>query len=140
MVDNISYLRSLKPKYNILIYLILISFSIIIISLFIFKIYDVKKIKGYVSCDDKCKIELTVNYLDTNKYKNIDMIKINKENKKIINITVSDIYSDELTKNNYQIVTLEVDQLDDGILNTFVDVSVYSNKELIINKIINVLL
>jgi hypothetical protein len=140
MVDNISYLRSLKPKYNILIYLILISFSIIIISLFIFKIYDVKKIKGYVSCDDICKIELTVNYLDTNKYKNIDMIKINKENKNINNITVSDIYADELTKNNYQIVTLEVDQLDDGILNTFVDVSLYSNKELIINKIINVLL
>ncbi|MBE6158918.1 MAG: hypothetical protein E7159_03745 [Firmicutes bacterium] len=140
MVDNISYLRSLKPKYNILIYLILISFSIIIISLFIFKIYDVKKIKGYVSCDDICKIELTVNYLDTNKYKNIDMIKINKENKNINNITVSDIYSDELTKNNYQIVTLEVDQLDDGILNTFIDVSLYSNKELIINKIINVLL
>ncbi len=140
MVDNISYLRSLKPKYDILIYLILISFSIIIISLFIFKIYDVKKIKGYVSCDDICKIELTVNYLDTNKYKNIDMIKINKENKNINNITVSDIYADELTKNNYQIVTLEVDQLDDGILNTFVDVSLYSNKELIINKIINVLL
>ena len=139
MVDNISYLRSLKPKYNILIYLILISFSIIIISLFIFKIYDVKKIKGYVSCDDICKIELTVNYLDTNKYKNIDMIKINKENKNISNITVSDIYADELTKNNYQIVTLEVDQLDDGILNTFVNVSLYSNKELIINKIINVL-
>ena len=140
MVDNISYLRSLKPKYNILIYLILISFSIIITSLFIFKIYDVNKVKGYVSCDEICKIELTVNYLDTNKYKNIDMIKINKENKNINNITVSDIYADELTKNNYQIVTLEVDQLDDGILNTFVDVSVYSNKELIINKIINVLL
>ena len=140
MVDNISYLRSLKPKYNILIYLILISFSIIITSLFIFKIYDVNKVKGYVSCDEICKIELTVNYLDTNKYKNIDMIKINKENKNINNITVSDIYADELTKNNYQIVTLEVDQLDDGILNTFVDVSLYSNKELIINKIINVLL
>ena len=53
MVDNISYLRSLKPKYNILIYLILISFSIIIASLFIFKIYDVNKVKGYVSCDNK---------------------------------------------------------------------------------------
>ena len=140
MVDNISYLRSLKPKYNILIYLILISFSIIIISLFIFKTYDVKKIKGHVSCDDICKIELSINYLDTNKYKNIDMIKINKENKNINNITISDIYADELTKNNYQIVTLEVDQLDDGILNTFVDVSLYSKKELIINKIINVLL
>lgn len=140
MVDSISYLRSLKPKYNILIYLILVSFIIVIISLFIFKIYDVKKIKGYVSCDDICKIELSINYLDTNKYKNIDMIKINKENKYINSIIVSDIYVDELTKNNYQIVTLEVDQLDDGILNTFVDVSLYSNKELIINKIINVLL
>lgn len=140
MVDSISYLRSLKPKYNILIYLILVSFIIVIISLFIFKIYDVKKIKGYVSCDDICKIELSINYLDTNKYKNIDMIKINKENMYINNIIVSDIYVDELTKNNYQIVTLEVDQLDDGILNTFVDVSLYSNKELIINKIINVLL
>lgn len=139
MVDSISYLRSLKPKYNILIYLIFVSFIIVIISLFIFKIYDVKKIKGYVSCDDICKIELSINYLDTNKYKNIDMIKINKENKYINNIIVSDIYADELTKNNYQIVTLEVGQLDDGILNTFVDVSLYSNKELIINKIINVL-
>ena len=140
MVNNISYLRSLKPRYYLLIYLILISLSIIVTSLFIFKIYDVKNIKGYVSCDDKCYVKISVNYLDTNKYTNIDKIMINKENKFINNTMVSEILVDELTKSNYQIVTLEVDQLDSDILNTFQDISIYSNKELIINKIINCLL
>ena len=139
-MNSFSYLRSIKPKHNYLLYSILISFVIIIISLFIFKSYDVYVTKGFVECDDKCSISIMVNYLSTSRINKVDMISINKENKYINNISVSEIMVDENNKSNYQIVTLEVDQLDNDILNTFQDVKLYSNKELIINKIIKVLL
>ena len=140
MINNISFLRSIKPKYSLLVYLIFISVVIIISSLFVFKSYDVYKVKGYVSCVDKCSVTISVNYLDTNKYKSIKMIKINKENMYLSSTYVSDILLDEVNKSNYQVINYEVSDIDSNLLNTFQDITLYANEELIINKIVKVLL
>ena len=139
-MNSFSYLRSLKAKYSLLIYFLVLLLFIILLLMFIFKSYDVYTTKGYVECSDNCKISISVNYLDVNKFNKVDKIKLNKENIVVKNINISEIMLDDSSKSNYQIVTLEVDQLDNGILNTFQDVKLYSNEELIINKIINVLL
>ncbi len=139
-MDSISYLRSIKPKYYLLVYFILICILVIFISMFIFKSYDVYNAKAYYNCDDKCTLDVSINYLDVNKVNNIDLIKLNKENIQPKNISVSDIMIDEVNKVNYQIVSYEVDKLDDIILNTFIDVKLYSKEELIINKIVKMLI
>ena len=135
---NKYYLLSLKPKYNLLIYFLLISIISIIICLFIFKIDDVIVTKGYISCQDKCYITIKVDTNDTNKVDKTNYIIL--DNNKIIpsNKDISDIKVDDITLSNYQIVNFEVNQLDHG-LNTFQDVKLYSNNETIIRKIIHLL-
>ena len=139
-MNSFSYLRSIKPRYCLITYIILFSFIIVISSFFIFNYYDVYNIKGFVECDDKCWITFSINYLDVGKVSNVDIISVNNEKKYPINTKISELMVDENSKSNYQIVTYEVNQLDNGIVNTFQDIRLYSNKELIINKIIKVLL
>ncbi len=100
-MNNFSYLRSIKPKYSLLIYIILISVIIIFITSFIFKVKDVYNTRGYIECSDKCNIKIMVDYLDISKIGKIDFIKINKENKYPININIGDIMVDENSKSNY---------------------------------------
>ena len=138
-INNLSYLRSLKSKFNILPYVLLVFILIIVVLLFIIKSYDVYTTKGYINCDEKCLVSVSIDYLNTSKINRADFIRINKENIKPNNVIVSDIKIDELSKSNYQIVSYEVDQLDNGIINTFQDVKIYSNKDLLINKIIKIL-
>ena len=139
MVNNISYLRSIKPKYGLLLDVILIISIGIIILAFELKCYDVYFTNGYIECSDNCKISFSIDYLKVNSIINMDKVKINKENKEPKNINVSDILVDENSKSNYQIVSFEVDQLDNGFNNTFKDIRIYSNYELIIDKIIKFL-
>ena len=139
MINNISYLKSIKPRYSILLYSLLLSIIVLVITMFIFKVYDVYITKGYLECGDNCKISISMDYLNVDKVSKVDMIKINKENIYPKNIIISDVLVDENTKNNYQIVSFEVDQLDNGKSNIFYDVKLYSNYELIIDKIIKFL-
>ena len=134
------YLKSLKPKYNLFVYFILLFLSVLTMSLFIFRTYDIFQTKGYLQCEDKCYITVSINYLLTNKIKESKIIKIKDKTYNINNIEVSEIISDDKTLENYQMVKLEVDQLDNGILNTFQDIKIYSNNDYIINKIKKVLL
>ena len=131
------YLVNLNPKYNSFIYFILFSLIIIIICLFYFKTYDVYKTKGYLNCDDKCYITISVDILDTHKLDNIDYLIVNKEKIDVNNIDISEIKIDESTQSNYQIVKYEVNNLNN--INTFQDVIVFSNYETIITKIKNIL-
>ena len=139
MVNNISFLRSIKPKYGMFLDVILIISIGIIILAFKLKCYDVYFTNGYIECSDSCKISFSVDYLKVNSIINMDKVKINKENKDPRNIIVSDILLDENSKSNYQIISFEVDQLDNGMNNIFGDVRIYSNYELIIDKIIKFL-
>lgn len=139
-IESELYLKSLKPKYNLFVYFILLFLSVLIISLFIFKTYDVFQTKGFLQCEDKCYIKVSINYLLTNKIIESKIIKIKDKNYSVNNIETSEIISDDKTLENYQIVKLEVDQLDNGILNTFQDIKLYSNNDYIINKIKKVLL
>jgi hypothetical protein len=107
--------------------------------MFIFKVYDVYITKGYLECSDNCKISISIDYLNVDKVSKVDKIKINKENIYPKNIIISDVLVDENTKSNYQIISFEVDQLDNGKSNIFYDVKLYSNYELIIDKIIKFL-
>ena len=131
---NKYYLLSLKPKYSILLYITFIMLISVIISLFIFKTYDVYKTKGYLSCDDKCYITITVDLLDVYKFNDISYIMIGKDKINIKDKEVSEILNDEVNKSNYQIIKYEVDSLNN--LNTFQDVKLYSNYETIYTKII----
>ena len=136
---NKEFLLSLKPKYYIIICLILISIISIVVCLFIFKTYDVYSTRGYITCEEKCHLTISVDTLDTNKISNIDYLVI--DDKKIIpkNISISDVKTDEATLSNYQIVNYEFDQIDYGI-NTFTDAKLYFNNETIIRKIKKLLL
>ena len=133
------YLLSIKPKYSLAIYILFISLIAIFILMFYFDSYDVYQTRGYISCEDVCKLIISVDIKDTNKLNNIDYLRINKKELVPKNKNISDIKSDDNTKSNYQIVTYEVDKLDD-VNNTFIDVKVYSSKEIVINKIKNTLL
>ena len=129
------YLLSLKPRYNIILYIILIVLISLIICTFIFNTYDVYNTKGYLSCDDKCYISISVDIFEIDKIDSSNYILVKKDKLKIINTEVSEIYSDEASKSNYQIVKYEIDKVD--IKNAFYDVKILSNYESIISKIIN---
>lgn len=135
-----NYLLSINPCYQTYIICLLISFIIIFISLFYFKTYDIYNTKGYLECSDTCHIIINIDPYQTNKVTNIDYLKINDKVIKHHNIKVEDIVIDENNQINYQIVKYEVDQLDDGLLNTFQDIKLYSKYEAIIKKIVNVIM
>ncbi len=135
---NKEYLLFLKPKYYILIYVVIIIFIIVLICLLNIKTEDVYITRGYVNCDNNCKITISVNTDDINKVSNVDYIYYNNKKMNLNNINIGQIQVDNNLLNNYQIVDLEVDQLDYGI-NTFQDVKIYSNNEAIIRKIKRIL-
>ena len=136
---NNKYILLLKTaKYFLAIYALFISIIIVIISIFYFKVYDVYQTRGYISCEDKCRIILSIDTLNISKLSKGNYVRINKGNLNILSIDISDIKVDENTKSNYQIVTYEVDKLDD-VNNTFQDVKIYSNNEIIFKKLLNIL-
>lgn len=137
---NKELLLSLKPKYHIYIYLILIVFLAISILLFCLKTYDVYNIKGVIDCNEKCNIRIIVDINNTNKLSNINFIKINNKNIYPDNILISEIQIDEINNINYQEVNYQVDQLEYGIDKTIQDIKVYSNYDLIIRKLIKFIL
>lgn len=136
---NKSYLYSIKPKYNSLIYTFLILIITLSFCLYIFETYDIYSSKGYLECNDICNISIYIDPLNVSKIDKIDFIKLNNNNLIPNNIKISEIKVEENNQSNYQIVSYQVDKLDYGLLNTFQDVKIYSNKEKIINKIIKYL-
>ena len=138
-IDNRDYLLSINPSYKFIPLLSLISIIIIIISIFCFKTYDVYYTKGYLVCDDRCNIVLSIDIDDINKVKDANFVKLNDNEIKYNNIFVGDIQIDETNKINIQNVNIEVDQLENDYLNTFQDVKIYSNNESIFNKIKKIL-
>ena len=130
-----NYLLLLSPRYQINIVILFIAFIIIFISLFYFKAYDIYNFKGYYTCDDKCSIKITSDILKINKLSDIDYLKVNNKKIDFNNVSIGDIEIDENNKSNYQIVSYEVNQLDNEKINTFQDVKIYSNYEDIFTKI-----
>ena len=137
-MNNKYILLSIKPKHFLAIYLCLLSLIVIIILMFYIESYDVYKVRGYISCEDKCNVIISVDIGNINKVNKVDYLNINNNKRDILSIDISDIKIDENTKSNYQIVTYEVDKLDD-VNNTFQDVKIYSNNEIIFKKLLNIL-
>ena len=134
-INNKDYLLSIMPKYKYIPIIICLSLFIILLSICYFKTYDVYLTKGYLECNKKCNIIVSVNAFDINKVKNANYIKLNNKVINHKNIKIDDIQADEINKINIQNVNFEVDQLDNVSLNTFQDIKVYSNYESILNKI-----
>ncbi len=134
-INNKDYLLSIKPSYMFIPIIIFSSLIIIIISICYFKTYDVFVTKGYLSCDNKCNIVVSVNPIDINKINKANYIKLNDKLIDFKKIIIDDIQVDEINKINIQNVNVEVDQLDNDYLNTFQDIKVYSNYESIFSKI-----
>lgn len=134
-----NYLLLLSPRYQINIVILFIAFIIIFISLFYFKTYDIYNVKGYYKCDDKCSINISTDVLQTNKLSNIAFLKINNKKIEYTNVSIGDIEVDDNNKSNYQIVSYEVNQLDNEKTNTFQDVKIYSNYESVFTKIKKIL-
>ncbi|MBR1416382.1 MAG: hypothetical protein IJ572_01000 [Bacilli bacterium] len=136
---NKEYLLSIKPRFNIVISVLIISIVIIVISLFCFKTYDVYSLKGYITCEEKCQILFNIDSTFSNKINKIDHIRLNKSVIYPNSINIGEIQISEDNQNNYQIVSYQVDNLDTDILNTIQDVKIYSNYELLIRKILNLI-
>ena len=134
-VNNKEYLISVKPSFKYIPTIIIIALIIVSFSIFYFKTYDIYKTKGYLMCDDKCNIIISVNIDDINKVLKPNYIKLNDEEINYNNISVGDIQVDDKNKINIQNVNIEVNQLDNDKLNTIQDVKIYSNYESIFNKI-----
>ena len=137
---NKSYLYSIKPKYNIFVYILLTFIIILSFCLYHFETYDIYYTKGYLECNDICSISIYIDPLNVSKINKLDFIKLNNLNINPNNINISEIKIDENNQSNYQIVSNQVDKLDHELLNTFQDVKIYSNKDKVINKIIKYLL
>ena len=90
-------------------------------------------------CEENCYLYLTVDPLESANLQNVSFLKI-KDHEIVPNqITISEIELDQETKSNYQVITYEVTRLD-GLLNTYQDVTVFSNKEKLFQKIKNLIL
>ena len=138
MDDNINelFLLNIKPHYEIIIYCIIISFIITIGCLFYFKTYDVYKTKGYINCEEYCYVRFNIDSNDISLIDNISFISIKNNNYEIKNTEIGEIEFDMDNKINYQTITYEVENVNDNIINTFQDVKLYSNYEIVIRKII----
>ena len=111
--NNKEYLLGIKPSYKFIPIIILITLVIIFISICYFKTYDVFVAKGYILCDDECKVSLGVNIDEINKIIGANMIKINDKSVNYNNIIVGDIQIDEVNKINIQNVNINLNQVDD---------------------------
>ena len=137
--NNKEYLLSLKPKYNNIPYILIISIFIILIVAFNIHIYDTYKTKGYIYCEDTCHIIITTSLEDTNKLNNIQFIELNKQKIEPEDTIVSEIKTNVDTQNNYQIIDYKVARLD-GLLNTYQDITIFTNYEKVISKLKQILL
>ena len=134
-IHNKEFLLSLKPSFNYIPIIILIGFIIILISLFSFKSYDVYTTYGYLECDEKCNVTVSINIKDINNVKNANLLKINNKDIEFKNIVIGKIEVDEVNKINVQTVSFEVGQLDNDELNTIQEIKIYSNNESIFTKV-----
>ena len=135
---NSSYLLKLKPKK----YFIILLTIIFIILLFIFSLikecYDVKKFTGYVTCEEVCKVDISLRLDEVSKIK--DAIYLELDNKKIniIDKEISNVLVDKNNNANYQIISYKIDN--HNLENLFYDTKVYYNKEIILKKLIKMLI
>lgn len=134
---NSNYLLNLKPKMYKLPIITLILLLVLVIVSFIYKTYDTKVVIGYISCQEKCYLDIKV---DLNLVSKLDDVKFIEVNNKKIDIICTDI-SEVLADNNslnYQIIKYKLDIHEYKSL--FYEVKLYYNKDLIIKKIINIFL
>ena len=136
MLDNIyytnNYLVRKKPKLSILPLVFIILLIVLIIA------YDMRKITGYLECNNTCKIEFKTDIKDTNKYIEPKYIVIKKLKKEIKKVDTSEILTDNNTLSNYQIITYEIDKIDLRE-KMFYEVKIFTNEDIVFQKIIDLI-
>jgi hypothetical protein len=134
--DNYAYFISFKPKfYNIIALTILLLISLIIYS-FTIKTNDVYNISSYYECNDTCKIVIESPLDKVNDLSKTKKIKINKKIIDINDFKIGDVSTNEINQSNYQLISYDIEK-QDILENTYQDVKIYFNEEIIFNKIVN---
>ncbi len=131
-------LLNLKPKSFIKIIIINILIAMVIIFSFFIKISSIEKLKAMIICDKKCVLITEISYDKVTEVNNYFYLSLNDEAKqkfKILNI--GEIKYDAVLKINYQEVLFDtfIDKKYQ-INNLVVDVKFFTNKEVLIKKII----
>ena len=134
--DNYAYFISTKPKfYNIITFTLLIIISLIIYS-FTIKTSDVLNIIAQYYCEDTCKITIQAPLDKVDKLSKATKLKISKQMIDINKSQVGDVNTDQFSKTNYQLITYDIEK-QDIIENTYQDVKIYFNEEILFNKIVS---
>ncbi len=133
MVDifnNKESFRMKNPKKLWLVLIISIAvFIILIILIYKLQIYDNYQTKGYVICEDTCRVET---YIPTNI--KVDKISLNNKNLKY-KVLSQKLQVDEKSLTSYYELTLKVNKTLSN--NEILELNFYYNKQRIIKKIIN---
>ena len=134
--DNYAYFISSKPKfYNIITFTLLIIISLIIYS-FTIKTSDVLNIIAQYNCEDTCKITIQAPLDKVDKLSKASNLKVSKQMIDINKSQVGDVNTDQFSKTNYQLINYDIEK-QDIIENTYQDVKIYFNEEILFNKIVS---
>ena len=125
-----------KKKFNIKIcgFLIFVLLILIIYLLFFTEKYDVLVTKGYISCNDTCKVSIITGVDDYVILEKTEKIYIGEEEIDIKKVNVSEVTTDWDTYESYRTVELELGSkvsYNDEI----VPLNILCNKKTLINKI-----
>ena len=126
------YRDLLNKKYSIKLFLVIMIFILIILSIYIAKqkIMDVYKTEGYV-LNSQIIINIPIEYSDT--LNNLEYIKVNNYKYYLNELNISEILFDEKNLIYYQQITIESkDTLNDNML---ISVVFYGNEETVLQKI-----
>lgn len=134
---NSNYLLNLKPKMYKLPIITLILLLVLVIVSFIYKTYDTKVVIGYISCQEKCYLDIKVDLNLVSKLDDVKFIEVDNKKIDIISTDISEVLVDNNSL-NYQIIKYKLDIHEYKSL--FYEVKLYYNKDLIIKKIINIFL
>lgn len=125
-----------KKRFNIKIYgfLIFVLLTLVVYLLFFTEKYEVLGTKGYISCNDTCKVSIITGVDDYVILEKAEKIYIGEEEIDIKKVNVSNVNTDWDAYESYRTVELELDSkvsYNDEI----VPLNILCNKKTLINKI-----
>ena len=136
--DYESLLIKKPKKYFILVVFLATMIITILIILSQIKTYDIYHLSGIIQCNGKCTINVNVKTLDLLHLNEAEFLRIAKKKYDFNIVDISEVNIDFLTNTNFQSVVMYT-ELDESlqINNLVVDIYVYTNKEVVIRKLIN---
>ncbi len=127
LLDNKEAFLAVKPKFKMIVFIIISLLFLILLLTFKIKTYDNYQTKGYITCDNSCHLVVAIP-------SNIKFQKIKVNNKNLkYRINKKELKIDE--KNLVSYFELVLDINDTYKDKEIVDINFYYNKQRIITKI-----